>query len=59
MLRLQIQCSCFQDCILILLINSFEPEIVFNLQEKSVDSIPDATITQEGFKIVVETKMSD
>lgn len=38
--------------------DSFEPEIVFNLQEKSV-SIPDATITQESFKIVVETKMSD
>ena len=29
------------------------------MQEKSVDSIPDATITQESFKIVVETKMSD
>ncbi|MDD6488921.1 MAG: hypothetical protein PUG48_03775 [Clostridia bacterium] len=39
--------------------DSFEPEIVFNLQDKSVDSVPDATITQEGFKIVVETKMSD
>lgn len=39
--------------------DSFEPEIVFNLQEKSEDSIPDATITQESFKIVVETKMSD
>lgn len=39
--------------------DSFEPEIVFNLQEKSVDSIPDATITQEGFKIVVETKLTD
>ena len=39
--------------------DSFEPEIVFNLQEKSADSIPDATITQESFKIVVETKMSD
>ncbi|MGN1458083.1 MAG: hypothetical protein ACI4XP_09080 [Acutalibacteraceae bacterium] len=39
--------------------DSFEPEIVFNLQEKSVDSVPDATITQEGFKIVIETKMSD
>ena len=39
--------------------DSFNPEIVFNLQEKSVDSIPDATITQESFKIVVETKMSD
>lgn len=39
--------------------DSFEPEIVFNLQEKSTKSIPDATITQESFKIVVETKMSD
>lgn len=39
--------------------DSFEPEIVFTLQEKSVDSIPDATITQESFKIVVETKLSD
>lgn len=39
--------------------DSFEPEIIFTLQEKSVDSIPDAAITQEGFKIVVETKMSD
>lgn len=39
--------------------DSFEPEIVFTLQEKSVNSVPDATITQEGFKIVVETKMTD
>lgn len=39
--------------------DSFDPEIVFNLQEKSVDSVPDATITQEGFKIVIETKMTD
>lgn len=39
--------------------DSFEPELVFNLQEKSVESVPDATITQEGFKIVVETKMTD
>ena len=39
--------------------DSFEPEIIFNLQEKSVNSVPDATITQSGFKIVVETKMSD
>ena len=39
--------------------DSFNPEIIFTLQEKSVESIPDATITQEGFKIVVETKMSD
>ena len=37
----------------------FEPELVFTLQEKSLDSIPDATITQEGFKIVVETKLTD
>ena len=34
--------------------DSFNPEIIFTLQEKSVDSVPDATI-----KIVVETKMSD
>lgn len=39
--------------------DSFNLEIIFTLQEKSVDSIPDATITQESFKIVVETKMSD
>lgn len=39
--------------------DSFNPEIVFNLQEKSADSVPDATITQESFKIVVETKTSD
>lgn len=38
---------------------SFEPELVFTLQEKSLESIPDATITQEGFKIVVETKLTD
>lgn len=39
--------------------DGFEPEIVFTLQEKSEESVPDATITQEGFKLVVETKMSD
>ena len=39
--------------------NLFEPELVFTLQEKSSDSRPDATITQEGFKIVVETKLTD
>lgn len=39
--------------------DSFNPEIIFTLQEKSIDSVPDATITQESFKIVVETKMSD
>lgn len=38
---------------------SFEPELVFTLQEKSLESIPDATITQEGFKIVVETELTD
>ena len=38
---------------------SFEPELVFTLQEKSLESIPDATITQEGFKIVEETKLTD
>ena len=39
--------------------DSFEPEIVFRLQEKAPDTIPDATITQEAFKIVVETKLTD
>lgn len=39
--------------------DSFEPEITFKLQDKSVKSVPDATITQNSFKIVVETKMSD
>lgn len=39
--------------------DAFEPELIFNLQAKSVDSVPDATISQESFKIVVETKMSD
>lgn len=39
--------------------DAFEPEIIFNLQEKSKNSVPDATITQESFKLVVETKMSD
>lgn len=38
---------------------SFEPEIVFTLQEKNEDSVPDATITQRSFKVVVETKLSD
>ena len=38
---------------------SFEPEIVFTLQEKNEDSVPDATITQPSFKVVVETKLSD
>jgi len=39
--------------------DSFEPEMAFVLQDKSIDSVPDATITQKSFKIVVETKLSD
>ena len=39
--------------------DSFEPELTFKLQEKCVDSVPDAVTAQESFKIVVETKMSD
>lgn len=39
--------------------DSFEPELVFTLQEKSVGSIPDATITQESFKVAVETKLTN
>ena len=38
---------------------SFNPEIIFDLQSRSLDSIPDATITQDSFKIVVETKMNN
>ncbi|OCZ54288.1 hypothetical protein [Dehalobacter sp. TeCB1] len=34
-----------------------EVELMFNLQEKSKDSIPDATITQSSFKVVIETKL--
>lgn len=37
----------------------FEPEIKFALQEKAKNSIPDAVISQDGFKIVIETKLSD
>lgn len=37
-------------------IDTFEPEIVFDLQTRDKKSVPDATITQPGFKIVVETK---
>ena len=36
-----------------------EPELAFILQDKSVDSVPDATITQPSFKIIMETKLSD
>ncbi|RRC95873.1 hypothetical protein [Schaalia canis] len=38
---------------------TFNLEPAFALQERGDESIPDATITQEGFKIVVETKTSD
>ena len=37
--------------------DSFNPEIIIDLQTKSEASIPDATITQDSFKIVVETKL--
>lgn len=37
----------------------FEPELSFVLQEKSEESVSDATITQPSFKLVVETKMTD
>lgn len=37
----------------------FEPEIAFVLQDKSETSVPDATITQPSFKLVIETKMTD
>lgn len=40
-------------------LDSFNPEIVFKLQEKSMNSVPDATITQDSFKVIVETKLSD
>jgi len=37
----------------------FEPELAFVLQDKSEESVPDATITQPSFKLVIETKMTD
>lgn len=37
----------------------FEPELTFLLQDKGEESVPDATITQPSFKIVIETKMTD
>lgn len=39
--------------------DEFEPEISFDLQVKNGKSVPDAVISQDSFKIVVETKMSD
>lgn len=38
--------------------DGFEPEISFEMQEKSPKSVPDACISQSSFKIVVETKLS-
>lgn len=39
--------------------NDFEPEIKFLNQERGKKSVPDATITQRSFKIVIEVKMAD
>lgn len=40
-------------------LDEFEPSPVFTIQEKDELSVPDATISQEGFKVVVETKLGD
>lgn len=37
----------------------FEPELAFVLQDWGEESIPDATITQPSFKLVIETKLTD
>ncbi len=37
----------------------FEPELSFVLQDKGNGSIPDATITQPSFRLVIETKLTD
>lgn len=39
--------------------DSFIPEITFDLQKRSGNSVPDAIIAQDSFKIVVETKLTD
>ena len=39
--------------------NDFEPEIKFLNQERGKKSVPDATVTQRSFKIVIEVKMVD
>lgn len=36
--------------------NSFEPEIQFDLQPRGKLSVPDASISQQSYKIVIETK---
>lgn len=38
-------------------LDDLEPGPIFTIQEKNKDSIPDATIAQAGFKVVVETKL--
>ena len=38
-------------------LDSFDPEINFEIQAKSEASVPDAIISQDSFKIVVETKI--
>lgn len=40
-------------------IENFNPEISFELQKRESNSVPDAEITQDSFKIVVETKTTD
>ena len=37
----------------------FEPEISFILQDRGKESVPDATISQPSFKLVIETKLTD
>lgn len=37
----------------------FDPELQFVIQEYGRESIPDATITQESFKLIIETKTVD
>ena len=37
--------------------DNFEAELQFTLQEKSNESVPDATISQPSFKVAVETKL--
>ncbi len=50
----------FYHCLGVLAGNaSFSPQMDFRLQEKNKNSVPDATISQESFKIVVETKTSE
>lgn len=37
----------------------FEPELSFILQDSGTESVPDATISQPSFKLVIETKLTD